>query len=73
VLSLALFSLSAIAGPCSEFKQKLTAKRGTCKTLPAEQRAACKAEIKSIKQEFKACKMQAKANKGKKKSPDQQL
>jgi chitodextrinase len=65
------FSLSALAGPCSEFKQKITAKKGTCKTLPAEQRAACKAEIKTMKQELKACKMQAKANKGKKKSSDE--
>jgi uncharacterized membrane protein len=69
--ALGLFSFSAMAGPCSEFKQSLTAKKGTCKSLPQEQRASCRDEIRAIKEKLKACKMEAKANRKNKKSPPQ--
>ena len=71
VCIMGLFAFSAFAGPCSEFKQSLTAKKGTCKSLPQEQRASCREEIKAIKDQLKNCKMQAKANKGNKKAQPQ--
>lgn len=53
-------------GECQELKAKIQAKKGSCKSLPKEQRTSCKEEIKNLKEEHSQCKENAKAQKIKK-------
>lgn len=50
-------------GECQSIKAQIKAKKGSCKSLPKEQRQSCKAEIAGLKQQHQACKQNAKAQK----------